>query len=251
MNKRKWEERVKEEQRLNKEKAKQALGKMMNAVVPKPKKYVASGSFVAPQYISGVPLDYLEKYPVWAQQEFVEWVHDDGNWYVKTTIHDGTAVHTKMQPITGLTYWGDSWTAPAPDWPTWNWPVSVANKEHPSITAMKKLVPGLEDAKAVCPACFRLVTRLPLVTIVIHLNDSHRWTRGAIADWLDTLDVDLTVHPIEEEEQQHAEGTGQEVKQFIVVDCATKTVGYDAGLICTTKWGPVDIGSIAAATGGD
>jgi hypothetical protein len=28
---------------------------------------------------------------------------------------------------------------------------------------------------------------------IIHLNDSHRWSREDIADWLDTLDVDLTI----------------------------------------------------------
>ncbi len=30
--------------------------------------------------------------------------------------------------------------------------------------------------------------------MVMHLNDHHHWTREAIADWIDTLDVDLTVH---------------------------------------------------------
>lgn len=29
-------------------------------------------------------------------------------------------------------------------------------------------------------------------TLVIHLNDQCRWSRGAVADWLETLDVDLT-----------------------------------------------------------
>lgn len=30
---------------------------------------------------------------------------------------------------------------------------------------------------------------------VIHLNDSHKWTRHEIADWLETLDVDLALTP--------------------------------------------------------
>ena len=30
-----------------------------------------------------------------------------------------------------------------------------------------------------------------LVDLVIHLNDSHHWSREQIADWLDTLDADL------------------------------------------------------------
>ncbi len=30
-----------------------------------------------------------------------------------------------------------------------------------------------------------------IANTIIHLNDDHRWTREQIADWLDTLDVDL------------------------------------------------------------
>lgn len=29
-------------------------------------------------------------------------------------------------------------------------------------------------------------------SMIIHLNDHHRWDRGQIADWLDTLDLDLS-----------------------------------------------------------
>lgn len=31
-----------------------------------------------------------------------------------------------------------------------------------------------------------------LESIIIHLNDTHQWAREQIADWLDTLDLDLT-----------------------------------------------------------
>lgn len=30
-----------------------------------------------------------------------------------------------------------------------------------------------------------------LINVIIHLNDNHEWTRTQIADWLDTLDLDL------------------------------------------------------------
>lgn len=33
--------------------------------------------------------------------------------------------------------------------------------------------------------------QMPLNEIVVNLNDTHRWTRERIADWLETLDVDL------------------------------------------------------------
>ena len=32
--------------------------------------------------------------------------------------------------------------------------------------------------------------------IIIHLNDKHKWSREKIADWLDSLDVDLTLASI-------------------------------------------------------
>lgn len=34
-----------------------------------------------------------------------------------------------------------------------------------------------------------------LTTLLIHLNDSHRWTREAIADWLEAQDLDLEFRP--------------------------------------------------------
>lgn len=43
--------------------------------------------------------------------------------------------------------------------------------------------------------------RLPgsVLDAVIHLNDGDRWSREAIADWLDTLDIDLSFNTTEEE----------------------------------------------------
>jgi hypothetical protein len=38
-----------------------------------------------------------------------------------------------------------------------------------------------------------------LYRLIQHLNDEHQWTREKIADWLDTLDVDLTFKMKEEE----------------------------------------------------
>lgn len=38
----------------------------------------------------------------------------------------------------------------------------------------------------------RCYANASITDVVMHLNDNHKWTREAIADWLDTLDVDLT-----------------------------------------------------------
>lgn len=76
---------------------------------------------------------------------------------------------------------------------------------EPSITsALQSLVPALSTATSVCPAkgCERAHPKL-LEYLIIHLNDDHRWTRESIADWLDTLDIDLTVQRKETPNADH------------------------------------------------
>lgn len=57
--------------------------------------------------------------------------------------------------------------------------------------SLREICPGLPRLCATCPDCAQGPYRGELV--VIHLNDYHHWTREKIADWLDTLDVDLTL----------------------------------------------------------
>jgi hypothetical protein len=64
---------------------------------------------------------------------------------------------------------------------------------NPHYDELAKLVPALENfilnqcpEFGRCPPC-------NLKNAIIHLNDKHRWDRLAIADWLDTLDIDLTI----------------------------------------------------------
>lgn len=66
------------------------------------------------------------------------------------------------------------------------------------------VIPGLSGMKILCPGYMAILPRpyctecrwsaeRPLCDVIIHLNDSHKWTRDAIADWLETLDFDLTI----------------------------------------------------------
>lgn len=59
-----------------------------------------------------------------------------------------------------------------------------------SGTLLESVLPALELTQG-CPAihCERQRT---ITDLVIHLNDHHKWSREAIADWLETLDIDLT-----------------------------------------------------------
>lgn len=37
------------------------------------------------------------------------------------------------------------------------------------------------------------LVRMPLQTVIISLNDQYKWSREQIADWLETLDVDIQI----------------------------------------------------------
>lgn len=53
-------------------------------------------------------------------------------------------------------------------------------------------IPGLKESVQ-CPGCFPRYISFSVKTIIFCLNDNHHWTREDIADWLDTLPVDLTI----------------------------------------------------------
>ena len=57
---------------------------------------------------------------------------------------------------------------------------------------LAELFPALAQFVEPCPACTHANA---LAYTVIHLNDVHRWPREDIADWLETLDLDLTIQP--------------------------------------------------------
>jgi hypothetical protein len=52
-------------------------------------------------------------------------------------------------------------------------------------------IPALSRGPVVCPVCSKEGTNL--YTIIVCLNDVHNWPREEVADWLETLDVDLTL----------------------------------------------------------
>ena len=62
--------------------------------------------------------------------------------------------------------------------------------KNPIYDELIKLVPTLDSTNIQCPECS---IDFVLGGVIPHLNDSHEWTRDHIADWLETLDVDLTI----------------------------------------------------------
>lgn len=65
----------------------------------------------------------------------------------------------------------------------------------PVVADLARLVPAVLDHHTECPEGCVSLEPLPIYQIVIHLNDYHRYQREKIADWLETLDVDLTLQP--------------------------------------------------------
>lgn len=59
-----------------------------------------------------------------------------------------------------------------------------------SGTILGKLMPDIRSSVAYPCLCHRHETAA-VTTVVIHLNDNCKWTRERIADWLDTLDLNL------------------------------------------------------------
>lgn len=55
---------------------------------------------------------------------------------------------------------------------------------------LSKALPALQVE--VLSPCDEHAWSSELEAVIIHLNDTHKWSREQIADWLDTLDLDLT-----------------------------------------------------------
>lgn len=101
-------------------------------------------------------------------------------------------------------------------------PAMPKRASRTSLTAVyHDLIPGWADMRQRCPEAFLPIAstfgggpstrpchfntheawrgKAPhLQATIIHLNDAHHWTREQIADWLETLDHDLTFKTPEE-----------------------------------------------------
>lgn len=67
-----------------------------------------------------------------------------------------------------------------------------------SVTqSLRAICPGIARNEARCPACDANPYWQLIDAVIVHLNDVHRWPRFAIADWLDSLAIDLTISPEE------------------------------------------------------
>jgi len=72
---------------------------------------------------------------------------------------------------------------------TWASSIYSGELQHePSASALATLLPGVRE-KVEHPLTKEITT---LRYAIISLNDTYKWTREQIADWLETLDIDIT-----------------------------------------------------------
>lgn len=74
-------------------------------------------------------------------------------------------------------------------------PAHSVNPDNLGVQAegLKKMIPGLREEFS-CPhkTCTNVyMEQNKLFVLIQHVNDAHKWTREEIADWLESLDVDL------------------------------------------------------------
>jgi hypothetical protein len=68
----------------------------------------------------------------------------------------------------------------------WWWTAPEANPEDPAVAQLPAL-----KVDVPCPCECDYSTSKTIRWSIIHLNDQHKWTREQVADWLETLDVDI------------------------------------------------------------
>jgi hypothetical protein len=82
----------------------------------------------------------------------------------------------------------------------------------------RDLIPGFSKMKQPCPVKSCKATDIEfLQDTIIHLNDHHKWKRERVAEWLETLDHDLTFKTPEEMEalKQEQQTKVEHLKQMI------------------------------------
>lgn len=71
----------------------------------------------------------------------------------------------------------------------------IVNKAFPVLQKMVAHPILREEQKMLAHPILREepLVRMPLQTVIISLNDQYKWSREQIADWLETLDVDIQI----------------------------------------------------------
>jgi len=85
------------------------------------------------------------------------------------------------------------------------------NSMNPKFTRFAEERFGFNPANAPCPSCENWSGLDSLVYVVFHLNDYHRWTREAIADWVQAQEA---IHGIGQDTEETG-GPAVEARELV------------------------------------
>lgn len=106
-------------------------------------------------------------------------------YYQKIAESIGSATKAMQELHVTTTNFNDKWMEFVSDG-MYGWEIN----EDGSLVGLSRKLPGvMEQTKYPCNCKFD--EEECLWEIIQHLNDDHHWTRNRIADWLETLDIDL------------------------------------------------------------
>lgn len=74
-----------------------------------------------------------------------------------------------------------------------------------NFSSLAKQLPGVNEIINYPCDCFSYLELKPtgtLLAVIIHLNDEDKWARESVADWLDTLEIDLSFKTPEKENNE-------------------------------------------------
>ena len=121
-------------------------------------------------------------------------------------------------------------SSPIETWTKWDGSMPPGVNGNEIARVLGKIVPDLMTFHP-CPACS--LKNKTILSVVIHLNDGHGWTREKIADWLETLDIDLTIQPLKKKEKESYADPNAIQEQYIQLSI-NKVLDEYAGVYTST-----------------
>ena len=87
--------------------------------------------------------------------------------------------------IEGNEHWSLAFSKINPPGPV----LKIKTKANPQ-DLLDQAIPVLHTATVDCPV--KTTRESSISSMILHLNDFHEWSREQIADWLESLDIDLS-----------------------------------------------------------
>lgn len=127
------------------------------------------------------------------------------------------------------------------------WSASVMLTGNKAADTLTELVPAIKTAMVRCPGKDVIGNRcqeaFAIIFMIPHINDTHKWTREAIADWLETLpsDIDLTIRP-KEKNNAAVPGAKEAVSGYQYYQIKAGQYGVPSSSYCGDPYCPLCLG---------